>query len=195
MTATINGATRLYAIIGDPIVQVRSPELYTELFAAAGMNAVMVPMHVFPDRFDETVPALHGARQSRRTGRDGAVQGARGALCCEAREDGCPHRRPRMRFAAKRTGRGQATCSTARASCAPRSARGVSLRGRRVALFGAGGAGSAIGCELAAAGVAIACRSSIRSSERAAALAKTLGEAFPACRVAAADTVCRTTST
>jgi len=29
---------------------VRSPQLYTELFASAGMNAVMVPMHVLPDR-------------------------------------------------------------------------------------------------------------------------------------------------
>ena len=52
----ITGATRLYAILGDPIVQVRSPELY--LFATAGMNVVMVPMHVLPDRFDDTVPAL-----------------------------------------------------------------------------------------------------------------------------------------
>jgi shikimate 5-dehydrogenase len=40
VTATINGATRLYAIIGDPIAQVRSPQLYTGLFASAGMNAV-----------------------------------------------------------------------------------------------------------------------------------------------------------
>ena len=33
------------------------------------------------------------------------------------------------------------------------SARASALRGRRVALFGAGGAGSAIACALAAAGV------------------------------------------
>ena len=29
----INGATRLYAIVGDPIAQVKSPEVFSELFA------------------------------------------------------------------------------------------------------------------------------------------------------------------
>ena len=38
-----DGATRFYAIVGDPIVQVRSPQLYTEQFAAAGIDAVLVP--------------------------------------------------------------------------------------------------------------------------------------------------------
>jgi len=32
----LTGATRLYAIVGDPIAQVRSPEVFTERFAAAG---------------------------------------------------------------------------------------------------------------------------------------------------------------
>ena len=30
--STITGATRLYAIIGDPIAQVRSPEVFTRAF-------------------------------------------------------------------------------------------------------------------------------------------------------------------
>ena len=34
----ITGATRLYAILEDPIVQVRSPEVFTERFAAANVN-------------------------------------------------------------------------------------------------------------------------------------------------------------
>ena len=52
------GATRLYAIIGDPIAQVRSPEVFTERFAAAGIDAVLVPAHVPAERFDAIVPAL-----------------------------------------------------------------------------------------------------------------------------------------
>src|SRR5262249_10611659 len=56
MTAIrIDGATRLYAIIGHPIVQVRSPETYSELFAGAGLNAVLVPLHVLPEGFDATI--------------------------------------------------------------------------------------------------------------------------------------------
>ena len=54
MTAIrIDGATRLYAIVGNPIVQVKSPEVFSELFAGAGMNAVMIPMHLLPERFEE----------------------------------------------------------------------------------------------------------------------------------------------
>ena len=51
----VNGATRLYAIVGDPIVQAKSPEVFTERFRQAGRNAVMLPMHVKPERFDETI--------------------------------------------------------------------------------------------------------------------------------------------
>ena len=54
----ITGATRLYAIIGDPIAQVRSPEVFTEQFVAAGANAVLVPAHVPVMMFDTVIPAL-----------------------------------------------------------------------------------------------------------------------------------------
>jgi len=54
----ITGATRVFAIIGDPIAQVRSPEVFTEQFASRGIDAVMVPAHVPTNRFDAIVPAL-----------------------------------------------------------------------------------------------------------------------------------------
>jgi shikimate dehydrogenase len=187
VTAAINGATRLYAIVGDPIAQVRSPQLYTERFAAAGMNAVMVPMHVFPDRFDETVAALQaignldgiivtvpykvrGVRFAAKLGKTAARIGALNALRRES--DG------------SWTGEMFDGLGFVRAA----ERKGVTLHGRRVALFGAGGAGSAIGCELAAAGV-----DSLEiidpQRERAARLVQILGEAFPACRVATAEGV------
>ena len=52
----VNGSSRLYAIIGDPIAQVRSPQLYSECFAEAGLNAVMVPLHVPAEHFDASCP-------------------------------------------------------------------------------------------------------------------------------------------
>ena len=55
---TIDGETRLYAIIGDPIAQVKSPRVLNPRFVAAGMDAVMVPVHVKPDHFDATVKGL-----------------------------------------------------------------------------------------------------------------------------------------
>src|SRR5258707_549688 len=66
MTAVnINGSTRLYGIVGDPIAQVRSPETYTELFAAAGKNAILIPVHVLPGEFDKTVPDSSVARSAK----------------------------------------------------------------------------------------------------------------------------------
>ena len=71
--------------------------------------------------------------------------------------------------------------------------KGEVLRGRRVALFGAGGAGSAIACELATAGVA-SLTIIDPQAERAGALARTLRDAFPDCRIEAATAVPRDTN-
>ena len=51
------GRTRLYGIVGDPITQVRSPEMFTATFRARGLDAILLPLHVMPDDFDV---ALHG---------------------------------------------------------------------------------------------------------------------------------------
>jgi len=48
MTDTLNGATRLHFIVGDPIAQVKSPAGVTQAFAERGRNAVCVPAHVAP---------------------------------------------------------------------------------------------------------------------------------------------------
>jgi hypothetical protein len=41
--AFVNGRTRLYGIVGDPIVQVRSPEMVTWELQRRGLDAVLVP--------------------------------------------------------------------------------------------------------------------------------------------------------
>ncbi len=45
-------------IIGDPIEQVRSPEMFTTIFAQRGVNAIMLPVHVRPADFDAVVANL-----------------------------------------------------------------------------------------------------------------------------------------
>ena len=42
----ISGKTRVFMIIGDPVVQVRAPEVYNHLFATHGIDAVLVPVKV-----------------------------------------------------------------------------------------------------------------------------------------------------
>jgi shikimate dehydrogenase len=46
MPRIIDGATRLMAIVGDPVAQVRSPVAWCGLFRRNAINAVCVPMHV-----------------------------------------------------------------------------------------------------------------------------------------------------
>ena len=54
-TIRLTGATRLYAIVGDPVVQVRSPEVFTARFAADGVDAVLIPVHAPAAHFDAIV--------------------------------------------------------------------------------------------------------------------------------------------
>jgi shikimate dehydrogenase len=40
----ITGSTRVFFILGDPVAQVRAPEVYNRLFAEHGIDAVLVPL-------------------------------------------------------------------------------------------------------------------------------------------------------
>lgn len=42
----INGSTKVYGIVGDPISAVRSPELFNAIFSKENINAVFIPIHV-----------------------------------------------------------------------------------------------------------------------------------------------------
>ena len=180
----VNGATRVFGIVGDPIVQARSPEVYCERFAAAGLNAVMVPLQVSVQDFDAVMPALmrignldgllitapHKARMTALADRLGPTAACIDAVNALRREaDGSWSA---DMFDGEGFAQGVLT-------------KGERLQGRHVLLFGAGGAGSAIACALAGHGAA-----SIRivnpDAERTATLVAALGAAFPACDVAAA---------
>lgn len=54
----LNGKTRLYGIVGDPIEQVRSPEMVTHELHSRGINAVLLPIHIPSDKFDLVLPQL-----------------------------------------------------------------------------------------------------------------------------------------
>ena len=54
----VNGKTRVYAIVGDPIEQVRSPEMVTWEMQKRDHNAVLIPMHIARDEFDTVIPHI-----------------------------------------------------------------------------------------------------------------------------------------
>ncbi len=58
MTEALDGATRLFPIIGNPIEFVKSPQRLTRGFEARGHNAVCVPMQVAKDDLDAVMHAL-----------------------------------------------------------------------------------------------------------------------------------------
>ena len=183
----ITGATRLYAIIGDPIAQVRSPETITEGFAAKGVDAICIPAHVPVDRFDVILPALLALRNldgvlvtvpfkarmvafAHRLGVTATTIGALNALRREADGSWTGDMFDGMGFVRGAEGKGEHG------------------RGRRVALFGAGGAGSAVACALADAGA-----NSIDvidvDAPKATALVDKLRSPFPHCTFATANGV------
>ena len=152
MTPALSGATRVIAIVGDPIAQVKSPAGVTAELLAHGCNAIVVPMHVAPRDFDQfmrgmqsaqnvdgiiaTVPHKFAAFQHCATSSENArLLGAANVLRRNA--DGTWHGEmlDGVGFVA---GIVKAGCVTT---------------GRRALLAGAGGAGSAIALALLDAGV------------------------------------------
>lgn len=183
----ISGATRLYAIVGDPIAQVRSPEVFTDRFARSGIDAVLVPMQIAAAQFETvfasllrignldgvliTIPfKVRALPFATALGRTASVVGAVNALRREV------------------DGTWSADMFDGLGFVRGAQRKGYELRGRRVALFGAGGAGSAIACALGDAGVA-----SVDLLEpdavRANALVERLRQIFPSQRFSVANGV------
>jgi shikimate dehydrogenase len=174
----IDGATRLFAIIGDPIRQARTPALLNPLIGKAGANAVLVPFHVRERDFDASMKAIMNLGNL-----DGLVitypfKGKALALVddlsARARQVGglnAMRRDPDGRW----TGDMFDGIGLLRAV-----ATQTEIAGKRVLLIGAGGAGSAIGFAFAEAGTSAITINDL-DAKRAGDLAGRIGQAYPAC--------------
>ncbi|MGF7137069.1 shikimate dehydrogenase [Paraburkholderia sp. EB58] len=56
----IDGETKIVAILGDPIAQAKSPELFNALFERHAVNAVLIPLHVPPAKLGAALDGLRG---------------------------------------------------------------------------------------------------------------------------------------
>jgi shikimate dehydrogenase len=151
MLPDLSGATRIHRIVGDPVVQTKSPAGLTAEFAARGVDAVCVPMQVAAadieaflavakrvqnvDGIVVTVPHKLAATRhcdvlSERSRALGAVNAMRRGA------DG--------RWSGDMTDGVALVAALRTAGCAP--------NGRRALVIGAGGAGSAVVLALAEAG-------------------------------------------
>jgi shikimate dehydrogenase len=149
----ISGETRLFAIVGHPIEQVRSPEMVTAELTRRGHNAILIPLDVLPEEFESCVGQIMRVRNL-----DGLIftipyKQAACALASELSVQACAvgainalargHRDQWVGDIFDGLG-----CVEAFRE------RQQSFRDRRVMLIGAGGAGSAIGVAVAHQGPA-----------------------------------------
>jgi shikimate dehydrogenase len=152
MTDSLNGATRIHYIVGDPIAQVKSPAGVTQAFASHGRNAVCVPAHVAPVHLADWVRGTSLALNV-----DGIIvtvphKFACTDLCATTSERAAfLHTVNTMRRNVDGTWHGDMFdglgCVTAMQD------KGCQPAGKRTLLVGAGGAGSAIAHALVMAGV------------------------------------------
>jgi shikimate dehydrogenase len=148
----IDGNTRLYAVIGDPVSAVRSPEWFNGLFARQGLNAVLVPMLVAQADLKGVFAGL------KRVGNlDGLVvtMPHKGPMCDLLDELDPAARTVGAVNAARRLpdGRWLGDMFDGRGCVEGLRAQGHEVAGRSVFLLGTGAAGSAVAFALAEAGV------------------------------------------
>lgn len=148
----IDGSTKLYVIIGDPISAVRTPGVFNEMFVRQNTNTVLVPLHVPAEQLDaawaglKAIRNLHGVvitmpHKSRMCslvdalGQNGKVVGSINAA--RRRSDDT----------------WEGDMFDGLGCVAGLKKQGHAVAGKRVFLMGTGGAGSAIASALAQAGV------------------------------------------
>lgn len=152
----VSGRTRIFGIVGHPIEQVRSPEMFTASFKARGADAILLPFHVLPDDFDQVVPALmkmpnldgliftipfkqRAMAYADSIGTNASIVGAINAL------------------ARQKTGGWRGEIFDGIGCVEGFRQAGIGFAGKRVMLIGAGGAGSAIGVAVAHEGPSSIC--------------------------------------
>jgi shikimate dehydrogenase len=149
----VDGATRVLGIVGDPIAQVRAPEVWSALFRANGVNALCIPFHISPADLPTFFAGLH------------TVQNLLGLIVT------IPHKPAAARYATRLTDRARKVGS---ANLLRREAdggwtgdivdglglvggliaAGQRVAGRRALVVGSGGVGRAIAFAIAEAGAA-----------------------------------------
>jgi shikimate dehydrogenase len=179
----ISGKTHLYAILADPVAHVRAPEFFAPAFAAHGLDAAVIPLHVVPADLATVVPVLQKLRNLKGLVLTIPHKETMATLCDELGPDGrlCGAVNT-VRFAKDDRLVGDMFDGIGLVQGA--IASGIPLKGRTVLLVGAGGAGRAIAFALAREGAASLTIAN-RTPARAELLAADVARGVPGTRVAA----------
>ena len=185
----VSGKTRVFAIVGHPIAQVRSPEMITAELVSRGHDAILVPVHVLPEDFDACLPQLmrvqnlgglvftipYKVRACALADALGAQAQVVGAINALARGS---------------DGRWRGDIFDGLGCVEAFRRRGIAFAGKRVMLLGAGGAGSAIAAAIGSERPASLVIFDI-DGERARLIAAAVAQANPGVNVTAGAPVTR----
>jgi shikimate dehydrogenase len=181
----LSGKTHLYAILADPVAHVRAAEFFAPAFAAHGLDAALIPLHVLPPDLATVAPALQKLRNLRGLVITIPHKETMAGLCDQLGPDGrlCGAVNT-VRFADDGRLVGDMFDGIGLVQGALTS--GIALAGRSVLLVGAGGAGRAIAFALAREGVGSLTVAN-RTPGRAEALAADVARGGPNARVTVGD--------
>jgi shikimate dehydrogenase len=149
----VNGKTKLFGVVGDPIGQVRSPEVFSAMFRAHGINAMSIPYHVAPGDLATFFAGLRHLKNLQ-----GLIITIPHKLAAVEHVDELTDRAKFVRsinfIMVKPDGRWVGDIVDGMGFVSNLRANGVELEGRRALLVGTGGVGTAIAFALIEAGVA-----------------------------------------
>jgi shikimate dehydrogenase len=144
----VSGETRIFAIVGHPVEQVRSPEMVTAEMVRRGHKAILIPLDISPEDFETSLTALKRVQNL-----DGLIFTIpfKQRACALASEVGAQARTVGAvnALARGRDGRWFGDIFDGLGCVEAFRRRGVSFKDRRVMLIGAGGAGRAIAVAIA----------------------------------------------
>lgn len=174
---TLTGGARVFMIVGDPVAQVRAPEVYNHLFARHGVDAVLVPIKIAPDRLSDFVRHAFDAHNV------GGMWVTIPHKAAMLRLMGCCDPQAQLAGAVNAVRRDDAGALEGALFDGVGFVKGldsfgISVIGRRALIVGAGGGGQAVAAALALRGVrelAIYNRSSARAGELAERLTPQFG--------------------
>lgn len=153
MIPNLDGASRIYAVFGDPVAQVQTPRLINPIFAAANRNIFAVPFHVTPAQFHGAFAAFAAMSNVAGIGVTVPHKIAAAALCdtvtATAKAVGAVNSIQRQQ-----DGSLHGALFDGAGFVAGLGANAARLKGARVLMVGAGGAGRAIAHALAGEGIA-----------------------------------------